>query len=260
MRFNMRWENGAPAHPFLQFLGQLGIKHICIQFPLMDQHLENALGPKNTDYGTYANHNPNGRATLRDGIVTRQNRRGLIKDFFGLFLVQFPEITVHNLTLVSSDRVLASIERSTSKVRLFFRPCHLADGEATERIWDNFCYNHRDIHKPGNADDKHMPIMWSLTSRFAVEYIDADWVRGKYDPLRDDTPVRELGENVDQVIQESSEQTRALWGEKTFVMSREVDVCVCCGKHQLSAVEVSNSCFILGMLRGHAELNQSRCS
>jgi len=71
-----------------------------------------------------------------------------------------------------------------------------------------------------------------------VEFIDIDWVRGKYQADRDDGALRSMEQMVDAQVQRTSEAEREGWGEKSFKLARDAEPCRFCQKGQLSIAEV----------------------
>jgi hypothetical protein len=203
-------------HPVLVYLKVLGIQHLCIQMPILDQQAEDSLAPMR-------NRNPRNyqdiasiRTRLRDGML----RPG---DFYGFLLLQCPNMTIHNLTLLSTNRLFLRLTESTTNVRIFYRPCCGADGEVFDKISDHYCYNH--------SESAHhiTPSLKVLSATQNAQFIDMDWVRGKYDPLRKNKPMELVTDDYSRK-----------GGQKSFKMSSEVEACRCGGKHQLSAVKVSS--------------------
>jgi hypothetical protein len=243
MQHNMSYERDAPPHPFILYLEALKPQHLCIQLPLLDQNLEDSLvparsrSPRNWHDLSPARHN------LRHAFLISRDCNGEIKDLFGFSRIQCPNITIHNLTMLSTNRAFAGLSRSANSVRIFYRPCSGSDGEITDKIWDHYCYNHRDNHNLGIVDGKFKMSDGLLRSRHNAELIDMDWVRGKYDPLRDDQLSKSLQRQVERQTERSwgTDEEKMSWGKKRFKMSREVDACVCCQKRQLSVEEVCPS-------------------
>jgi len=73
-----------------------------------------------------------------------------------------------------------------------------------------------------------------------MELIDIDWVRGKYQPDRDDKSLRSMEQQLEAQVENIPEDERVGWGSKKMKMSNEVEMCRCCTRGQLSAVEVSS--------------------
>jgi len=245
MQHNMSYKTDAPAHPFILYLEALKPQQLCIQLPILDQNLEDSLVaqrsrfPRNWDDVSYVRHH------LRDAFRKSYDRGGVLKDLFGFSRVRCPNITIHNLTMLSTNRAFVGLSLSTKSVRIFYRPCSGADGEVTDKIWDHYCYNHRDEHNKGIVEGKFKLNDAILRSSCNAEFIDMDWVRDKYDPTRDDHLSRSLNRQVRRHLEPSwgtAEETKSC-GKKRFKMSREVDACRCCGNHQLSAAEVSPPCY-----------------
>jgi hypothetical protein len=239
MQHNMSFERDTPPHPFILYLEALRPRHLCIQLPLLIQTLEDSLVPQRSCNPRNWNDISSARHDLRDAFQQSRDRDGSIKDLFGFSRIRCPNITIHNLTMLSTNRAFVGLSRSAS-VRIFYRPCSGSDGEVTDKIWDHYCYNHRDEHNLGIIDGKFKMSDGLLRSGHNAELIDMDWVRDKYDSNRDDHLSRSLNRQVRRHLEASwgTEEEKKGWGKKRFKMSREVDACVCCQKRQLSVDEV----------------------
>jgi hypothetical protein len=232
---------GRNAHPFLEYLGTIGTRHLCVQLPILDQHVEDSLMPHRRMprqwYDIFKERNE-----LRNAMI---GLRGPHRDtrFFGFFRA-CPNLTIHNLTLVSIDHALPSPRYdSEGTVRVFFRPCTGADVDVTDKIYDNYCYNHLDKNHLGIVDGTVKLSPRVLESSQSIQFIDMDWVRGKYDHLRDGALSRSIDDQVQHEMQRApviGNGNRA-WGQKHVKISSEVEACESCGRHQLSAVEVRQS-------------------
>jgi len=244
MQHDMSYERDAPPHPFILYLEALKPQHLCIQFPILDQNLEDSLVAQRSRSPRNWNDISNVRHHLRDAFQ-KSYRGGVLKDLFGFSRIRCPNITIHNLTMLSTNRAFVRLSQSTKSVRIFYRPCSGSDGEVTDKIWDHYCHNHRDEHNKGIVDGKLKLSDAILRSGCNAEFIDMDWVRDKYDPTRDDDLSRSLNRQVKRHLEASwwTEEEKKACGKKTFTMSREVEACRCCGKHQLSAAGVSLSSY-----------------
>jgi hypothetical protein len=230
MKHDMKKKKDGPPHPLLTYLETLGSQHLCIQFPLIDQHVEDSLVPGRQLMPRNYSDISGVRMTLRDAFLKSKYCNGSVKDLFGFSRLHCPTVTIHNLTMILTDRAFAGLTETTTTVRIFYRPCTGSDGEVKDKdkIWDHYCYGHCPDNNRRIADPTPSPAV--LSSPQNAEFIDMDWVSGKYDPLRDNKSLQLAGGL-------GSEN----WGKKSFKMANEVDACRCCGKHQLSAVEVSTS-------------------
>jgi hypothetical protein len=244
MAHNMSYESDAPPHPFVLYLETLKPRHLCIQLPILDQNLEDSLVAQRSRCPRNWNDIAGVRRHLREAFQKSRDRGGNIKDLFGFSRVRCPNITIHNLTMLNTNRAFVGLSRSTS-VRIFYRPCSGSDGEITDKIWDHYCYNHRDDHNLGIVDGKFKMSDGLLRSGHNAELIDMDWVRGKYDPSRDRQLSSSLNRQLERQLERSwgTNEEKKSWGKKRFKLSRQVDACRCCGKHQLSAAEVSLPCY-----------------
>jgi hypothetical protein len=122
MQHNMGFERDAPPHPFILYLEALRPRHLCIQLPLLDQTLEDSLVPQRSYNPRNWNDIASARHDLRDAFQQSRDRDGSIKDLFGFSRIRCPNITIHNLTMLSTNRAFVGLSRSTS-VRIFYRPC-----------------------------------------------------------------------------------------------------------------------------------------
>jgi len=228
MKHDMTKKKDRPPHPLLTYLEALGCQHLCIQLPLIDQHLEDSLVPGRQLNPRKYNDISGVRRTLRDALLISRYYNGSVKDLFGFSRVRCPTVTIHNLTMILTDRAFAGLTDTTTTVRIFYRPCTGSDGEVEDKIWDHYCYGHCPDNDRRIADPTPSPAI--LSSPQNAEFIDMDWVAGKYEPLRDN-------KSLQRAAGMESENS----GMKSFKMAKEVDACRCCGKHQLSAAEVSIS-------------------
>lgn len=230
------------VHPFLRFLRNLSVEHMCIQLPVMDRHVEDTIT-------TDRNHRYPSRSLRPHGhLRTKGDLRNAICDspdpddvqcFFNMILPGCGSITFHNLVLSMTGRALGSIVSNTKTVRAFFRPCAGADGDLVDKASSRYCYNH---YSPGSFDrGQGLHRVHKLLSRPQnMELIDMDWLRGKYEPERDREVLECTRLEMDLAIETVPESERAGWGTKILKMSNEVETCQCCTRGQLSAVEVSS--------------------
>ena len=158
-----------------------------------------------------------------------------------------------------SNHALAARHSSIGTLRAFFRPCVTADGELTNKRTDILCINHRqkaDI-TAGGVNLSHR----ALGNPAKVEFIDMDWVRGKYQADRDDGALRSTEQMVDAQVRRYPEAEREGWGDKSFKMARDAEPCRCCQKGQLSIAEVCHSVISsLWSVTDLIELNLIPCS
>jgi hypothetical protein len=241
-----REDRDAP-HTFIHYMERFDIEHLCVQFPTMDQLLEDSLVPNRKMPRSFFQVQYI-RMTLRRLLIGERDGRG---DIFGMLNLGCQTLTIHNMTLGICDRALQSLSSwARTAVRTFFRPCTNADADMIDKLFDRYCYNHLGDGNPNikeNGDIKlgnrilHSSLPWEL--------IDMDWRRGNYDPNRSDDPSRSLNRQFEMFAKESSpcfhqwdSERQHLVGEdgmfKSVRMSREVEACRCCGRHQLSAAEV----------------------
>lgn len=209
MQYDIGKEKDGPPHPLLVYLDTLNAQHLCIQLPIMDQHLEDSLLP-NRNITPRKYHDISGvRLTLRNAFLKSRDYGGNLKDLFGFSRLHCETITIHNFTTILTDRAFAGLSDSTKTVRLFYRPCSGSDGEVTDKIWDHYCYT----HLPHNTRFMVNPTP-SIQTRSApqnAEFIDMDWVRGNYDPNRENKSLK-LVRRI-----ESGD-----WGKKSFKMAFEI--------------------------------------
>ena len=241
---NRRASVGPGTHPFLQYLEAVGVLHICYQLPLMDQNLENSLDPTISVFGFRPDTSYH-RHALRRGLaqtteinVRRRRPPIVIRDFFGLNF-HFANVTIHNVTIVSIDRILASANAHAVSLRLFLRPCACRDEGIYEKIEDRFCYNH--LYGDWKLRDGEFRLNdEALRSAFDVTLIDLDWDQGMYDPQRDPQMTALLDKSIQRQLEEVSgtEEEIRLKGKKKCRMSNEVEACRCCKRGQLTATEV----------------------
>jgi len=235
------------VHPLVRYFEAIGVQHMCVQIPTFDQDIEDSVVP-NRSMPRYNGHIAVSRRRLRQALIGR-NEPNSYALFIGLYPPSCSSITFHNLPLVSLDLACASMAPVTdTSTRIFFRPCTGADGDVTNKVFDNYCYNHRDENDRGITDGKCELSSKMKQSRQEFEFIDIDWLRGKYDPLRDGSLSKSIDQDVQRQVQEESGDVASgnvagvtKIGEKRVRMSREVEPCRCCGKHQLSVVEVSRT-------------------
>jgi hypothetical protein len=147
-------------------------------------------------------------------------------------------MTIHNLTIASMSRAFSGLGWWTKIVRIFFRPCDGANGDSSNPVLDHYCYNHIGHPDPGIINGKYNLQDEVLVAPQGAEFIDKDWVHGTYDPHRDDRRCKRLNSRSQSKVDEIPEDASARWGRKSYKMSREVEACRCCGKHQLGAIEV----------------------
>jgi len=236
---------GNRTHPFVNFLNRLGIEQLCIQMPLMDQHLEDSMFPKRT---APPNHDETNvmRSHLRDAMVKVRDRAGRVRGLFGHSNIKCRHVTIHNLTLASMNRALKSFagsNRSTQSIRIFFRPCQGSSDYAGKRI-DQYCYNH---------DDRDSSIVYHsfefdnviLRAPQTVELIDMDWTRGKYRRLRDRTLCDKLEGRLEKQLSTLQAAEGGNRGKKAVKMAREVETCRCCKRRQMGPARVRRSARIM---------------
>ena len=232
----------AIPHPFLVYLSYLDVTHLCIQMPVMDRRLEESLFSS--------------RARRPDPIswqITRQQLRDALTSppeintyyskyrFFDLFMVPSQRVMIHNLTLASCDRVVRSLNSRTTDVRIYLRPCAGVDGELFDEVADYFCYNHS---ISGNIDLSFGDFRLSreiLNAPQHIEFVDIDWLRGKFDGLRNEEDLKTIKAQVEDQVQEGTAAERKIWRRKSFVTSSQIEGCVCCGRSQMTAREVCHS-------------------
>jgi hypothetical protein len=228
------------CHPLVRFLQLLDCEHLCIQMPVLDIDAEAEyfqLPPRLLAQYLYSNVPfVKARQELQAALIKPSN---VNKNFFGLIEAGCRNVTIHNLVVSMTDQTLASLASPTATLRAFYRPCVTADGELTNRKTDIPCINHRD--KSDIATGGVKLCYGALRRSTNVEFIDIDWVRGKYQPERDDGALRSIEQMVEVQIGQTPEAEREGWGEKSFKMAREVEPCRCCQKGQLSVAEVSQN-------------------
>lgn len=226
-------------HDFVRYLANFDIDHMCVQLPVMDQHFEDSLVPNRTMPRSlfqieYI------RQRLRHLLISRHHESN---NFFGLFNLTRRTLTIHNITLGISDRTLDSaLCGRTPTLRAFFRPCTNADVDLVDKVYDRYCYNHFETGTPNVNDNGDLSLGSKiLNSNHPIEFIDIDWVRGSYDPARSG----DSAENMNRQVQLQIQATTMPWDQsapaKSVKLSREVEACTCCGRHQLSAIEASRS-------------------
>jgi len=240
-----RWRD---PHDFVRYLANFDIDHMCVQLPVMDQHFEDSLVPNRTMP----------RSIFQIEIIRQRLRHLLISDryhvsnnFFGLFKLTSRTLTIHNMTLGLYDRALdAVLSGRACTLRAFFRPRTNADSDLVDKVFDRYCYNHLTDRKPIINDNGDINLgSKTIRSDNPLELIDIDWRRGAYEPNRSDEPSRSLNRQIQLQVEESSPRSYSWDSEnqtlkrrpaipKSIKMSREVEACSCCGRHQLSAAEV----------------------
>jgi len=228
-------------HPFILFLRQLDCEHLCIQIPVMDQAVEaHHLRVTIPQYKeNLSPHHFGWRQRLSAALIghTDENGGTFPLTFFDLLRPGYQSVTVHNLTMAMSNYALASVDSSVGTFRAFCRPCVTADVELVDKVRDRHCINHRskiDIATGG---------VWlgpkALSGSTNVDFIDIDWVRGKYTSERDSGALRQIEDIVESQVQGTPEADRVGWGEKSFKMAKDAESCRCCQKGQLTVAEVS---------------------
>jgi hypothetical protein len=218
-------------HPFLHYLRNIHVQHMCIQLPVMDRHVENSYITDSADTAVYTPCRD--RDSRRAALCDSTSDEG-IHGLFDLIVPTCKTLTIHNLVVAMSERALAFIDPNITTVRAFFRPCAGADGDLVDKTSSGYCYNHYKI------GDSGFRLKEKILSRPQdMELIDIDWVRGNYNSGRDDQALESIRLQVDSQIEETPVQERVGWGAKRLKMSSEVEPCRCCMKSQLSAVEVS---------------------
>jgi hypothetical protein len=240
-------EDRLAARTFTHYMERFDVEHLCVQFPTMDQLLEDSLVPnrkmpRSVFQVQYI------RTALRRLLIDERVGRD---DIFGILNLEFRTLTIHNMTLGICDRALQSLSPwARTAVRTFFRPCTNADADMIDKLFDRYCYNHLGDGNPiinENGDIKLSNRI--LHSSHPWELIDMDWRRGNYDPNRSDEPSRSLIRQFEMFAKEpspfyhqwDSERHHLVGGHGMFYsvkMSREVEACRCYGRHQLSAAEV----------------------
>jgi hypothetical protein len=226
--------NSRNPYDFVRDLSHFDIDHLCVQLPVMDQHLEDSLLLKRTMPRNFF------QIEFPRMVFRRLLVSALHDDsdyFFGLFKLTCRTLTIHNVTLGLFNRALASVSPGVPTVRAFFRPCTNADVDLVDKICDRYCYNHLTDGTPNISEDGELCLgNAALDSRHHIEFIDIDWIRGKYDPTRCGESAHSLKRQVDLLLKPKAHFP---WAKaKTIKLSREAEGCVCCGNHQLSVVEV----------------------
>jgi hypothetical protein len=260
--------NSRNPYDFVRSLSHFDIDHLCVQLPVMDQHLEDSLlldrkMPRSFFHIQFP------RMVFRRLLVSALHDRG--DYFFGLFRLACQTLTIHNMTMgLFVDRTLASISPNVPTIRIFFRPCTNADVDLVDKVVDRYCYNHLDDGNPNINDNGDIRLGNKILHSYNnLELIDLDWRRGRYDPDRSDQPSRSLNRQIEMYVKESpplyysrDPESGLLVGRhggpKSVKMSREVEACGCCGRHQLSAVEVCPIAYDThhGNVANNLELNQ----
>lgn len=228
-----------PRGEFAAFLRHFNIQHLCVQLPVMDRALDNDLtfhtGPRQPRRNF-------GRKDVHEALSSHFTdlHAPSLERFLNVLKTPCRSITIHNLTVFSCDLVLRSVAPSTTTVQAFFRPCAGADGDLpeTSKPSDRYCYNHPIDGKLDIAINGFRLDPQVLSSPQQIDLIDIDWIRRKLNPLRDDGELRTIEGYVEDQIRETPEAERKSWGIKNFKMSSEVEVCKCCQRGQLSAIEV----------------------
>jgi len=229
--------NSRNPYDFVRSLAHFDIDHLCVQLPVMDQHLEDSLLLKRTMPRNFFQIKfP--RMVFRRLLVSAYHDD---RDFFsGLFKLPCQSLTIHNTTLGLFNRVLASVPPDFPTLRAFFRPCTNADVDLADKISDRYCYNHLTEGTPNINDNGDLRLGdAALDSRHHIEFIDIDWIRGKYDPARSGDSAQSIQQQVDLQMKSKAYFPRAK--AKSIKLSREAEACVCCGRHQLSGDEVCRS-------------------
>jgi hypothetical protein len=261
-------ENRNAARTFLiHYMERFDIEHLCVQLPTMDQLLEDSLVPNRTMPRSFFQVQYI-RSTLHRLLIGERDGRD---DIFGMLKLGCRTLTIHNMTLGMWSRALESIpEWAETSVRAFFRPCTNADADLVAKLFDRYCYNHLGDGNPNIDDNGDIKLGYNiLHSRNHLELIDMDWRRGNYEPNRSDRPSRSLNRQIEMYVKESpplyysrDPESGLLvgrhGGSKSVKMSREVEACGCCGRHQLSAVEVCSIAYDTrhGNVANNLELNQ----
>jgi hypothetical protein len=227
-----------PLHPFLYFLRSLDCSHLCVQLPIVDQHLEESTRERHPHLSGFSDACLQRKMKSIFCDQTTENAyshiHSLVGRFYDLYIPVSESITIHNLVLSMRERALATIDPGVNTVRAFFRPCKGADGELDKEAQDRNCWNHSKGFTDGTLK-LHDRI---LSSTANIEFIDIDWTRAKYEMGRDDGVLKCIEGGVEEQIRQFPEADRSTWGERTFRMANEVEPCQCCQKSQLSVVEV----------------------
>jgi hypothetical protein len=232
----------AIPHPFLVYLSYLDVTHLCIQLPVMDRRLEESLFSSRARRPEPMSWEVS-RRQLRDALTNPSeiNSHHNMHRFFDLSMIPGQRVTIHNLTLASCDRVVRSLNDSTTHLRIYLRPCAGVDGELFDEVTDQFCYNHP---ISGNVDLSSGEFRLSrdiLDAPQNIEFVDIDWLRGKFDGLRYEKDLEMIKAQVEAQIQEWTAAERRIWRRKSFVTSSQIEGCGCCGRSQLGAREVCQS-------------------
>ena len=236
----VEWEDrheSRDRHPFLIYTSDLPAAEICVQFPLMDRHLEKAyMLPRIVSQQA---HRCRDQGDQHDFL--RNHLEQLVSGQFNR-LLRLPEniagslctrLTVHNLPAHIPSTY------SFNSCRVFYRNCTCRDSGIVHKVQDRHCYNH--YSTTSRVLPSELPRLGSTVfprdgvSR--MELVDLDpttkntleaWIARKKGPEK---------EYLDLAVSLKS--------------SAETTSCLCCGLKQLSTEEVSSS-HSGAMRRSHA--------
>jgi hypothetical protein len=230
----IEWENrheSRDRHPFLIYTKSLPAAELCVQFPLIDRHVEKSFmlprivsreAHRSRDHGDQHEYL---RAHLKNLVSGQDSRLLRLPSYFAGSSVK--RLTVHNL-----PSKIPFPKYTFTSCRVFYRDCVCRDSGTLDKVQDKHCYNH--YTSSNRVSPLELPKMDSnsLFSKDDLEQlvlVDLDRnTKNRLNAAMAQKTGRDK-DHLDLVV--------------SMVSSAETEPCSCCGLKQLSGEEVGSSRF-----------------